>query len=516
MKIKDIVFKNPRFLALASACVLLVAVIFILLNSATTKAKAQTGGREGYTLVEAVPGVAFEVNENLANYATAVLEINQDVDFIKNASYSYKNGTDTYMLFNMSQYIVVAKKGTNFNLKNKDVTESLEKNSLNGIWFNNPSNVSKGENRCSADVVAQVVITNTIYNDFAGKLVTLTDGEEEWSLFVGSVNAQDEAMAEMIKYVSNTFRADASVNGDSAAVYEVDEEDGAKLKEVETASITIKVLDNEEKSEASVEEVKEEPTVERIEEKKEEPITEPVKEEEPKEESKEEPKEDSSAKEETPKVEPVVEPEPEPEPEPQKEETATPIIEPAKEIEIVKDHVLVTESNQKKPQYKEDKVYTSSIYSMLEVGQTCFVTASDQVMGGFKDVYIRLDKVNNEETTKKLIDDYIKSGRAYYDKMEAPLGTHWESVSYSIKADNPDNFYINSRFVGLDGEKLKYRGISYSMKTYDINNISKASDGFSTGYVAFYAVPNGCFDYAIAFGEKLEDSKFIAYYRIEN
>jgi hypothetical protein len=54
------------------------------------------------------------------------------------------------------------------------------------------------------------------------------------------------------------------------------------------------------------------------------------------------------------------------------------------------------------------------------------------------------------------------------------------------------------------------------MKTYDINNVSKGSDGFSTGYVAFYAVPNGCFDYAIAFGEKLEDSKFIAYYRIEN
>ena len=496
MKIKDLVFKNPRFLALASACVLLVVVIFVLLNSATTKAKAQTGGREGYTLIEAVPGVAFEVNENLADYATAVLEINQDVDFIKNASYSYKNGTDTYMLFNMAQYIVVAKKGTSFNLKDKDVTESLEKNSLNGIWFSNPSNVSKSENRCSADVVAQVVITNTIYNDFTGKLVTLTDGEEEWSLFVGSVNAQDETMAEMVKYVSNTFRADASINGDSAAVYEVDEDDGAKLKEVETASITIKSLNSEENTETSTEEVKEEPKEEVVEEKKEEPVTEPI------EEPKEEPKEETSAKEEAPEVEP--------EPETKEEEAKTPSIEPAKEIEIIKDHVLITENNQKKPQYKDDKVYTSSIYSMLDIGQTCFVTASDQVMGGFKDVYIRLDKVNNEETTKKLIDDYIKSGRAYYDEMEAPLGTHWESVSYSIKADNPDNFYINSRFVGLDGEKLKYRGISYSMKTYDINNVSKGSDGFSTGYVAFYAVPNGCFDYAIAFGEKLEDTKFIA------
>ena len=504
MKIKDLIFKNPRFLAIVAAGIILIISIFALLNASTAKSKSQTGGREGYVLIEAVPGVAFEVNEVLADYATAVLEINQDVDFIKNASYSYKNGTDTYMLFNMAQYIVAAKKGTSFNFFSTDPNESIKQNSLNGIWFSNISNFSKGESRCSADVTAQVVITNTIYNDFTGKLVTLTDGEEEWSLFVGRVNTSDESMTEMCQYVANTFRADESVNGDAVMVYEVNENDGTKLEETSTASITIKPV-NEDKPEVT--EIPETSVI------SEEVSEEKVPEEEPKEESKEEPKEEpkEEAKEEEPSAK-----EEDDAPAEVMEEPTEPATEPVKEIEVAQDHILTTEYNQKKPTYKEDTVYTSSIYSMLSVGQACFVTAADQVMGGFKDVYVRLDSVNDEETTKSLIDAYIASGKAYYDKMEAPLGTHWESVSYSIKADSPDNFYINSRFVGLDGEKLKYRGISYSMKTYDINNVSKGSDGYYKGYVAFYAVPNGCFDYAIAFGDRKDDSNFIAYYRIEN
>ena len=70
--------------------------------------------------------------------------------------------------------------------------------------------------------------------------------------------------------------------------------------------------------------------------------------------------------------------------------------------------------------------------------------------------------------------------------------------------------------VGFDGEKLKYRGVGYSKRTYDIwTNVTEGDDGWEYGYIAFYAVPNGCYDYAIACGDQTENGYgYKAYYKI--
>ena len=59
------------------------------------------------------------------------------------------------------------------------------------------------------------------------------------------------------------------------------------------------------------------------------------------------------------------------------------------------------------------------------------------------------------------------------------------------------NGYVNVRFTGLDGEKLYYKGIGYSKRTYDINNNVQTDGTLSSGHIAYYPVPNGCTDYML-------------------
>ena len=53
------------------------------------------------------------------------------------------------------------------------------------------------------------------------------------------------------------------------------------------------------------------------------------------------------------------------------------------------------------------------------------------------------------------------------------------------------------------------------MRTYDIGmNATEDKDGWISGYVAFYAVPNGCTEYAIACGDSVEGHGYLAYYKV--
>lgn len=161
---------------------------------------------------------------------------------------------------------------------------------------------------------------------------------------------------------------------------------------------------------------------------------------------------------------------------------------------------------------KTNEIFASAI---LEIGTVGQAYAVEQSLGVTTEIFVRLDSVNDENTTKSLIDEYIKSGDAYYTEMEAPLGTHWESVTYSVKADNVNEFYIDTKLIGFDGDKLKYRGIAYSKKTYDILNRTTTNNGWTTGYVSFYAVPNGCKEYAVMFGTDNDGAKYSAYYKVD-
>lgn len=64
----------------------------------------------------------------------------------------------------------------------------------------------------------------------------------------------------------------------------------------------------------------------------------------------------------------------------------------------------------------------------------------------------------------------------------------------------------------MNGEPHIYNGNTYPVRTYDINHNITKKDGWQTGYVTFYAVPDGCTEYAIACG----DTKDKSYYRIKS
>lgn len=514
MNLKETIRKNPKFIVVIVIIVVFIMLAFSLVKAAFSSDSTSTsGGRKNYSKVYAIPGVTFEVSQDLSNYATAVTEISKDVDFIKNASYSYKNGTDTYMLFNMAQYVIVAKKGTTFDLHNTNISDSLKNNSLGGIWFTDGKMVSNSDEKKVCDVSAQVVITNTIYNDFYGKLATVTYNEEEWTLFVGCINPEDSSMASMISYTVDTFIADASNAGEDVPIYEVEVSEQPILKAVEEIKEEHVEDKMPEETSAKEEILPEEPEVS---------VEEPaVEEEKPTEEiiesSASEPSEETDIKEGTEET-PVEEPEPSEEIAESEPDVKTETVVPEeKSVTTSPDKTLTATNNQKATVYSDDKAYTSTIYSMLNVGKIGYMTATNQNTGSYDEIFIRIASVNDEDTTNALIKKYIDSGDAYYDSIEAPAGTHWESVTYNVKHESEKNYYINIQFVGMDGENLKHRGIGYSMRTYDIiNNTTAGENGWINGYVAFYAVPNGCTEYSIACGDSVEGHGYKAYYKVNN
>lgn len=461
---------NLKFIILAVIVLAVIAAIGMLVFGKKGKASgsSETGGRSNYLEVKSVPGVKFEVNKDLSDYATAVMEVSKDIDFVKNASYSYGNGEDTYMLFNMSQYIVIVKKGTNFALDTTSAEDSLKNNSLNGIWFKKKGGMSSSDGKWVIDVTAQVVITNQIYNDFTGKLAVVKNGDTEWGMFVGAVNANDATLSDMAKYTAGTFAYYAGTEKASHTVYEIDTEKEGKPELVAMS----------EQTPEPTPEATPEPTEESSETQDPGQTTEPIETAGP---------DDGTTEESTAPAE-----------------------------EKTEEHgVLVAKDNQKSYSYADDKAYTSSVYNMLTAGKIGYASAVNQSTGEFDDVFVRVTSYNDEETTKELIAAHVRSGNAYYETAEAPMGTHWESVTYDVKQDAGTSHYMDVRMVGLDGEKLKYRGIAYSPRSYDITDNVFVSGEWEKGYMSFFAVPNGCSDYAVACGDSVGEFGFKAYYRVK-
>ena len=68
--------------------------------------------------------------------------------------------------------------------------------------------------------------------------------------------------------------------------------------------------------------------------------------------------------------------------------------------------------------------------------------------------------------------------------------------------------YINVKLKGLDGENLRFRGIEYSQRCFDIQ-ISQNE------FYSYYAIPNGCPEYALEIGEgTINNSLESGYYHI--
>lgn len=437
--------------------IIAAAAILILFMIVTTIAKAISNGkvteRDGYKVIKDVQGIEFQVKKEFSDYSTAVLEISRNVDFSDYQTYSYKNGTNTYLLFNMNSYIIIAKKGTEFDFLNMGVEESLSVNSLDGIWFTprgkNPV-IESSANKYIISVTAQVVITPLVYNDFTGTLTTITNAGEEWTLFAGTVSRATDTYVDAIEYTASTiipvemgtvenigYAVVDSINDDGETEIAVGSEDSADIE-----------------------------------------------------------------------VYPGTVDGPQPSPGPDVAAADDGGAEP---------DAGIFQENQVRQDLEQGKVYESSPYAMLGVGNAGIVSIMNENGGGYTDAYIRIDQLYSKEETKELIQEYISSGASYYTEISAPDGTHFEAVSYSIKYLDPTPSYVDIKLCGLDGEDLRYRGVIYSHSTHDIDNKVELVDGWGSGYICFFAIPNGCFEYALSCGPGIEkEDQHTSYFYISS
>ena len=490
---------TSRLISLIVIGVIVVGAFLFL-----SKGSKQTGGTEtvaGYSTITSVAGCTFMINSAFAEQATAVTQITEGVDFETNEFYSYKNGKDQYMLFNLDNnggLVVAVEKGTHFNLDQvKDEEQAVKNADVMGIWFDVDKEGLKADkdgSRTECVVKAQVVITNNLYNDYIGKLITIDEDEEEWAMFVGIPgdrykNVSKEAKAGL-ETIANSFHRsdntgefeepeyavviDGSDNTLASTLSEnniTEDTETQVVAETDTDIETVEVTGVKETpsdDEIAVAEVTE--TTEVIEE------TEPVVTETPEEE--ETPQE---AKE--PQAFTQV---PVPTPEPVKQE---------------KRETVTTQSNVMATKWDNSKAYPSSPYSMLNIGQAGIFEATSKVNNGAEEMVVRVDKILGKEEAETTIRNAVRKGQSPLEYMDAPAGCHWEAAVYAVNFQSiHDNPYIDVRIVGADGKNLKYRGIKYPMTGHDLYTGIDKGD-WKENITVYYAVPNGCKEYVLKVGD---------------
>lgn len=456
-------------LPLAIAIIIAGVVLFSLYRSLS---KESANNTDGYETITAVPGISFEVRKSYLDSAQAVLEISENVNFLDYQTYTYKNGTDTYLLFNITNHIVIVKKGTDFHLE--DGIENLKYKSLNGIWFTPTDKATTSSQKISVPVTAEVLITNKVYNDFYGTLSTITDGETEYAMFVGMTKKNTG----MVEHITNTFCL-SNTEDNIGETYVVDL--GNDVPKTDPVGEVVKEEPIKEAADEEEPKPVEEPTIEPI-----EVVEEPVK---------AKPTEETSVE-----IEPAVEVVEEPE-----EASVITVTDNGKET-------FKVSTNQQTVERTSDKAYSSTIYSMLNIGDTGYtVLRSDSVT--YEETYVCPSKILDDKATKKEIEKYIKSGRAYYTEMTPQPGCHFEACVYDVKFTTDDT-YLNISLKGFDGERLVYQGLSYTPRTYDII-YSDSQIGWNNGRIVFYEVPNGCKGYCLQFGDGNEEDIKPCYYKVE-
>jgi len=152
---------------------------------------------------------------------------------------------------------------------------------------------------------------------------------------------------------------------------------------------------------------------------------------------------------------------------------------------------------------------------MLSVGDSGFLNALDNNGKDLVETSVTLNAIYKDQEAIDIIKEYCKTDECLYEYENAPAGYSWQVAEYTLK-DSPDKLYVNSKILGLDGSKLKFRGIAAPSRTYDMHSFIKKSD---TGYekvYCYYAVPNGCKEYMLEFGNRFTETGGTACYKIKN
>lgn len=472
--------------------------------------KMYASGKDGYTTVDFVDGISFDVVSSIARNATAITNMSSEMTYEVDQTYLYKDGGQSYFIFNMSSLVCIAQKGTTFHFSGAgDVKEALENDgNILGVWFDCPKRKARsrdeskdGVYKCIVDANAQVSLTPEIYSDFTGQLATIENGNEEWALFIGTIGSDgyeklDKDMQKTIAYMVESLSLyekpeaaaeeapPVSLGGENEAA--ADEESAEKNADSSTPGATASPTELPTATQEVEEDVKEEPMGAAT-EIPEEPVevVESIEVEEILEET------------ETPM--PTVAP----------TETPTAVTEPTVEPSPIKEgrpqnvKQYINQNNQKKIVLEDNAVYTTDIYSMLETGKKAKISLLD--VNGASEGVIKVDTIITGRDAEKLIEGFCKNGTVSYGYFAPPDGCSWNVVHYTLEEGSG---YIDVKLRGLDGENLKFRGIEYSQRSYDI----KVSD---TEFYSYYAVPNACPEYALEIGEGTINNDLLSgYYHI--
>jgi len=159
------------------------------------------------------------------------------------------------------------------------------------------------------------------------------------------------------------------------------------------------------------------------------------------------------------------------------------------------------------------KAYTSNIYSLLSIGDKGILNAINQITTQFDEVIIDITDIKIENEAESYLEALM--GEDYVPPAE---GCRYHMITYDLYSkSDADLPYVNIKLRGLDGNNLVYRGIKYSKKTCDafnnINDIGKKTEG----YICYYEIPNGCYEYVLECGDATIsiDEIISAYYHIK-
>lgn len=190
---------------------------------------------------------------------------------------------------------------------------------------------------------------------------------------------------------------------------------------------------------------------------------------------------------------------------------------PSDSVEMTEKPVSINLSNQTKIEKKDNtKAYTSTIYKMLDLGDNGLLSAINYETQEVEFPIINVKRVYRGTEAEQLIKEYCASGDSIFSYFDAPAGCNWQAVEYDLNyRDCKEKEYIDIRMVGFDDEKLKFQGMPYSMRTYNIVNKVFTDGNWERSYYVFYAVPNGCKEYALRCGDLIEGiGAYPAYYKI--
>lgn len=494
--------------------VFVVVFVAVAFTFVTKPAAGQSTGYEsanGYSNITSIAGCIFSVNSTLAEQATAVTQITEGVQFDPAGYYSYKNGKDQYMLFCMDNnmgVVVAAEKGTFFGLADsKDPEEAVKNADIMGIWFDTDKeglDLKKNGNRCEGHVKAQVVVTNELYNDFIGDIVTLTDGDEEWALFVGTVGDRYKDVSKPAKESIDAIAASFQLSDNTGDFVEEDYAvviDGSKPQNPEPIE-DISETEIPAVSENASQDVEVTPNPDNVSESVSENIT---------------VSEDETVSENTPVVsEPTTIPVQE-----TKEEQKEQEKQPSEEVPYIEEQPVKAEENKVATEsvvqktWDDNKAYTSNTYSLLNVGQTGLFETIGLDQSDTLEMMAKITAIQGSKATYESINTARRKNESPFAYFEAPPGCHWESAIYSINYNGTSSKpYINVKIVGADGNKLKYRGIRYSSMTHDLYT-GKEEGSWVNDMIVYYAVPNGCTEYVLKIGDGDDiNGRKAAYYYI--